>query len=154
MKVDRFLDFKEKINRETQEEYILRLAQPRPYQVYYDMVKSVKHPTTRSHYEKYENLRKNMGVKLDADSLRMFDLFEPTVDWLAVLYVYDDGLLNRIPLKVFDGFYYIMRGRLKASLRETKWAESVGYSLAENTCLYKHCLIYQVLGLEPEFEGE
>jgi len=97
--------------------------------------------TTKEHYEKYRNLVKKMGVCLNPDDLSMFGL--SGVDDLRERFKVDEHL-NNVPLQVFDFLYYVM-------LRNARKNGYKGYSLAENTSMYKHALIYQVLGAIPEF---
>jgi hypothetical protein len=54
-----------------------------------------------------------------------------------------DKNLNNISLARFDRLYYSLSPTARKEVR----------CLAENTCLYKHLIIYEVLGIEPEFEG-
>lgn len=88
----------------------------------------MKHKTRREHYNKYKKL-----AEINHVSLKKSNIF-PLKDELMKLYL-QDKYLNNIPLYIFDGL-------LKPGLHLT---------LAENTCMYKHLLIYEVLGLEPEF---
>jgi hypothetical protein len=101
----------------------------------------MKNKTTKEHYDKYQALAQRLGVKFDADTLRFFGV--ASVEKLRELFQ-ADPLLNNIPLRRFDN-----------------WTESFNLynrgarlTLAEGCCLAKHCLIYQVLGVEPEFDNK
>ena len=88
------------------------------------------HKTTREHYNKYEAMRKAAHVTLVGSTLF------GTREQLQVAYDLDPAL-NSIPLRRFDALY------------RCRWS---GFSLCENTCMYKHCIIYDVLQMTPEFE--
>jgi len=91
------------------------------------------HKTSRSHYEKYRDMARRADVTLlESTSFG-------TGEQLGRLYK-ADPLLNNIPLRKFD-VYYIWTARIEGGPR----------SLSENTCMYKHLLIYEVLGYTPEF---
>lgn len=94
--------------------------------------------TSKAHYDKYRDLAQRLGIKFNAESPRIFGV---SIEKLRELFE-ADPLLNNIPLRRFDN-----------------WTETVKFynrnarlSLAEGCCLAKHLLIYQVLGIEPEFE--
>jgi hypothetical protein len=104
--------------------------------------------TTKEFYEKYEAMKKRLhiymttGTALFADTLKHFYIAD--ISELLTMYEADKNL-NNIPLRYFDSLYY--------TLHMYHPKEAPG-SLSENTCLYKHCLIYDVLGAEPEFTDE
>ena len=88
--------------------------------------------TTREHYEKYKAMVEKAGVDLsDSSQFNKEDMAEAYAK---------DKHLNTIPLVVFDTYYHHMQRHFPA-----------GFSLAENCCLYKHAIVYGVLGLEPAF---
>lgn len=95
--------------------------------------------TTHQHYEKYQAMLENLHINLIGS--KCF----PSKDRLVELFILDPAL-NNILLKKFDGFYPSLR-----MYQRDKVKEFGPHSLAENTCLYKHALIYQVIGAEPEF---
>jgi len=92
-----------------------------------------KHKTARAHYEKYRGMAKRTGVSL------LKSTAFGTKEQLERLYK-ADPLLNNIPLYRFDA-YFVFAPRIDGG----------PVSLAENTCMYKHLLIYEVLGCVPEF---
>ena len=98
----------------------------------------MKHLTTQKHYEKYKAMAERAGV-----SLRNSDTIFGTKEKLLALYE-KDNVLNNIPLRVFDALFYA--GRMFLHLRRHG-----PMSLAENTCMYKHLIIFEILGMTPEF---
>ena len=95
--------------------------------------KTVNHQTTKRHYEKYRDMAERACITLrDSTSFG-------TKERLERLYK-ADPLLNNIPLYRFDGYYYW-----------TRQIDGGPESLAENLCMYKHLLVYEVLGCVPEF---
>lgn len=98
---------------------------------------AIKHKTTREHYEKYQAMKIRLGVSYDGSTLfgskkHLIELYK------------EDPLLNNISLYRFDGMYgYLRSAAIQAGYK--------CFSMAENTCLAKHCLIYEVIGAEPEF---
>lgn len=98
----------------------------------------MKKSTSREHYEKYRSMAERLGVNFDQDSPRLFGV---TLEQLRARFE-ADPYLNNIPLHRFDSYAISLmicnRGK--------------GLSLSDGVCLAKHCLIYQVLGVEPEFE--
>lgn len=95
----------------------------------------MKQKTKREHYEKYKKL-----AEINHVSLKQGSVFPPK-DELMKLYL-QDRHLNNIPLRIFDSLYYSCRYNYP-----NIWPNS----LAENCCMYKHLLLYEVLELEPEF---
>lgn len=86
-------------------------------------------PTTRAHYEKYR--------KMVLDNYR--DLPNLSGKGKLTELFKEDHLLNNIPLVEFDRLY-------------KSWATKTGpKSLAENVCMYKHYIIYFVIGAKPLF---
>lgn len=100
----------------------------------------IKHKTSRSHYEKYAKLKEDCGISYKESS--PFG----TKEDLTELYK-RDPLLNCISLPSIDA-YYGTYGQL------ARRAGHLSFSLAENTCLVKHCLIYDVIEAEPDFQEE
>jgi hypothetical protein len=99
------------------------------------------HATTLEHYEKYREMLKDSGLAVtDLGSLHVKSL-----DALIVRYL-QDRALNSIPLRHFDLLYIgyrVYNSRPKPGAPRTN---------AEYVCCLKHYLIYNVLGLVPEFE--
>ena len=95
--------------------------------------KTVNHQTTREHFEKYHHMAEAAHVSLA--SCMAFGTKQEIVELHRA-----DPILNNIPLYRFDVYFPYTR-RLPGGPR----------SLAENTCLYKHLLVYEVLGCVPEF---
>lgn len=95
----------------------------------------MKHKTKREFYEKYKKL-----AEINHVSLKKSAIFPPK-DELMKLYLQDKHL-NNLSLNIFDRLF--IAGRM---YHPKTWP----VSLAENTCMYKHLLIYEILGLEPEF---
>lgn len=93
----------------------------------------MKNLTTREHYEKYRNLKLQIGVSFK-DSC-----YFGTKEELTELFK-EDPNLNQIPLHKFDYYQPFYNKRLHP------------VTLSECVCLIKHCLIYEVIGAEPEFE--
>ena len=91
--------------------------------------------STRRHYEKYEELSKKLNVTVHEDYLQSaFDV--KNKKHLLLLFT-EDPDLNNIPLHIFDNLYFYLR-----SIRR-----DMGISMAECCFLYKHLLIYHVLGI-------
>ena len=88
--------------------------------------------TTRQHYEKYKELAQKAGVSLK--DCKSFGGKKK----LTRLFLEDENL-NQFPLQKFDVYFSFHLRTLKR------------FSLAENTCMYKHLLIYEVIGAIPEF---
>lgn len=96
--------------------------------------------TTRSHYEKYAKMKKDLGITYQERNPFMSKKF-------LVAAFKEDKHLNDISLAEFDAFYTLfLVPALRAGYRS--------FSKAENTCLLKHCLIYDAIGAEPLFEDE
>lgn len=107
----------------------------------FDLPVAMSIEVKRSHYDKYSAMAKVRGVTLSEDSLRFFGL--SSVEQLACLFV-KDRHLNNISMARFDSLtasYNAMRPQSRLTL-------------AEGCCLYKHLLIYVVLGVQPIFVGE
>ena len=96
---------------------------------------SLKNKTTREHFEKYKNLKLLIGV-----SFRDCDSFG-TKEELTELFK-EDPNLNQISLHRFEAFQPFYNKRLHP------------VTLSECVCLIKYCLIYEIIGAEPEFVGE
>jgi len=89
--------------------------------------------TTKAHYEKYRDMAKRARITL------LGSTSFGTKERLERLYR-ADPLLNNIPLYRFDRYYFRTR-RIDGGPR----------SLAENVCMYKHLLTYEVLECTPVF---
>jgi hypothetical protein len=100
-------------------------------------VKKTTHKTSWSHYQKYEKMSKDCTVRLDERSTILFGV--KNVENLRKMYEYDPSL-SSISNKRFDGLFAYhdeKEGRPKTQ--------------AENANMYRHCLIYHVLGIKPNF---
>ncbi len=98
-----------------------------------------KHKTTREFYDKYEAMKKDLHISLlPKMAASAPEFFGRNLDELREEYLVDPNL-NQIRLQRFDAIYVPRK------------FNGFVISLAENVCLYKHCLIYEILGLEPEF---
>jgi len=90
---------------------------------------------SEEHFEKFAKLKKRFGV-----SFKDLDAFG-TKEQLQKLFDEDEHL-NQIPLKKFDAYapWY------------QRWdmGDGTSMSLAEVTCLIKHCLITEVIGARFE----
>lgn len=92
--------------------------------------------TTKEHYEKWRDFVKERGLAIT--DLSTFHL--KSVEDLQVKFQADPHL-NNISLQIFDNIWI----SYKVYARPKLWA------LYEGACAYKHLLIYQILGCEPEF---
>lgn len=103
-----------------------------------------KHKTTKAYYEKYAKISREAKIRVqvstDPNGEKVTSFGK--VAWIRRGYN-SDPHLNFIPLKRFDSLYAYHRGIPKGPS-----------SLAENVCVLKHSLIYDVLGMEPEFTDE
>lgn len=93
----------------------------------------MKNYTTKEHYEKYQRMAKTAGVSLKDNN------YFPTKERLLELYQEDQNL-NSISLYRFDRLF-------------NPCTPNFPRTLAENVCMYKHLLIYEVLECEPVFEN-
>lgn len=95
----------------------------------------MKHKTTKEHYEKYKQKVEDAHIYLDGHCLGY--------DKEYLQRFYDrDPILNNIPLHEWDQIVYAY------------WhyqGKEVIQTLAEGVCAYKHAVVYQLLGAEPEF---
>lgn len=87
--------------------------------------------TNREHYNKYSEMAKNKGIGIGSSKTYMGRTKE---GWTELFIA--DHLLNNVSLAEFDSLY--------------GWTGR-GISLAENTCVHKHVIIYKVIGATPEF---
>ena len=92
----------------------------------------MKNKTTSEHYHKYKKMKENLGVIFKEGTAF------GSKEHIKQLFL-EDPHLNQYPLYMFDSYFYLFR------------REGGCRSLAECTCLVKHCLIYDVVGAEPEF---
>ena len=100
-------------------------------------VKKTTHETTQAHYHKYEDMSKKCRVFLDERSTILFGI--KSVERLRDMFELDSGLRSINPDR-FDGLF---------AYHEEK--EGCPKSKAENANMYKHCLIYHVLKIKPDF---
>lgn len=97
------------------------------------------HKTTKEHFEKFQAMVEKTGLTLRYSE----NPFGYTKQELIKLYQ-KDNLFNNIPLHTFDNSYYFL------TLKEKKQVDC----LADNCCLWKHILIYEVLKATPLFLEE
>lgn len=94
--------------------------------------------TTRKHYEEFRDMAKKAGI-----TLKGAERFG-TKEELAKKFL-DDPWLNNINMyTAFDPLYPHMLPKMHRLGYK-------GFSLADNVCLYKHLIIYEILECEPEF---
>ncbi len=93
------------------------------------------HKTSRAFYEKFEAMKKAAHVTLVGSTLF------GTREELQAKYALSPALTNiaRYRFDVFYGFHQ---------------HKGVVNSLADNLCMYKHCILYEVLGLTPDFTDD
>ena len=92
--------------------------------------------TTKEHYEKFRDMAEKAGI-----SFRSSDTYMGfTKSQLLKLYI-EDNNLNNMPLIVFDSFYLCL----------PSYTRKVITNMADNCCVYKHLLIYEVLKVVPVF---
>lgn len=104
----------------------------------WDIVKEGYAKTTKEHYDKYHKMAEDCNISFNGKSLFM----GYTMSQLEKKFA-ESRYLNSIPLNEFDVYFYLWR------------MKGVGpRSLAENTCMYKHVLIYHVLGILPDFQED
>jgi len=96
-----------------------------------------KHQTSYKYWLKYHDMAVYCGVSLKNSVMREFQK-----DYLEERYA-EDRALNTIPLEFFDRMWVFLRQ-----------LDQGPKSLAENTCLFKHVMLYEVLELVPEFIKE
>jgi len=96
--------------------------------------------TSRSHYEKYEQLSQKMGRSYKRMQEIYFGSHRYTKEDLIEKFK-EDSVLNNISLKLWDEKTYT-------------FGPSGNYhlSLGEKVCLLKHLVIYDIIGAVPEFE--
>ncbi len=94
----------------------------------------MKKHTTKAHYETYEAMSKAVPT----------NMMGYTKEELEKLFADDDALNNINMYKKIDPQYSLTNRYLRISGMDVK-----GFSLADNTCVIKHILIYRVLGVEP-----
>lgn len=98
---------------------------------------NLEHKTTEEHYNKYKDMASRAGISFKNKE----DYMGFTKEQLLKLYI-EDNLLNNVPLRDFDSFYFFYLSHTKKIIT----------NLADNTCVLKHLLIYEVLGVTPIFE--
>ena len=92
--------------------------------------------TTKEHYEKFRDMAEKAGITFKGVS-------EPlgySVEELRKLYI-EDNDLNNIPVLEWDSFYLCL----------PSYTRKIITNMADNCCVYKHLLIYEVLGVVPVF---
>lgn len=102
---------------------------------------NLEHKTTEEHYNKYRDMANSAGIRFNTeDYMGYMGYMGFTKEQLLKLYI-EDNLLNNIPLRDFDSFYFFY-------LLHTK---NIITNLADNVCVLKHLLIYEVLEAIPIF---
>ena len=100
-------------------------------------------PTTVKHFTKYEQMRRKLHISLAGTS--QF-LGRSVRDW-AIAFRFDKNLNgNGIRLVEFDNLYPM-------HLRDGS-PRPAGYSLADNVCVYKHAITYQMIKAAPVPEDD
>ena len=95
----------------------------------------MKHKTTEEHFLKYAALAKQAGVALKGGTIeKEFNL--------EAIYKKDKALNDSRLNQYIEGFYPVGRW-----MHPQVWPRSD----AENTCMYKHLILYELLKLEPVF---
>ena len=92
--------------------------------------------TTKEHFEKFRDMANEAGISFK----RSKEYMGFTKEQLLKLYI-EDNHLNNIPLIEFDSYYLVL----------PNYVRKIVTNLADNCCLYKHLLIYEVLGIIPVF---
>ena len=92
--------------------------------------------TTKEHYEKFRIMAEEAGITLK----RLSKPLGYSVEELRKLYI-EDNNLNNIPLVKLDSFYLCL----------PSYTRKIITNMADNCCVYKHLLIYEVLGVVPVF---
>ena len=92
--------------------------------------------TTKEHYEKFRIMAEEAGITLK----RLSKPLGYSVEELRKLYI-EDNNLNNIPLVELDSFYLCL----------PSYTRKIITNMAYNCCVYKHLLIYEVLGVVPVF---
>ena len=111
----------------------------------------IKHKTSKHHYEKYAQMAKDAGVTLlntrnflGYNHMKCNQSLAGHVGcgrcW-GCMYIQDNAL-NSVPLRQFD--MLVERFQLYHRHRVIK-------SLGDGVCMYKHLVIFEILGAEPEF---
>lgn len=99
------------------------------------MVK-LENRTTEEHFNKFRDISIKAGISFKNSTLYMGF----TKDGLLKLYM-EDNLLNNIPLQDFDCIYLFLPLHVKRIITNPSY----------NVNVYKHLLIYEVLGAIPIF---
>ena len=92
--------------------------------------------TTKEHYEKFRDMAEKAGITLK----RLSKPLGYSVEELRKLYI-EDNNLNNIQLVELDSFYLCLPSHTRKIIT----------NLADNCCVYKHLLIYEVLEVVPVF---
>ena len=96
----------------------------------------LEHKTTEMIYNKYRDMAVLAGITFKNSNTYMGF----TKKELLNLYT-EDNFLNNIPLRDFDCIYLFLPLHIKRIIK----------CPADNVCLYKHLLIYEVLEVTPIF---
>ena len=92
--------------------------------------------TTKEHYEKFRIMAEEAGITLK----RLSKPLGYTVEELRKLFI-EDNNLNNIPWIELDSFYLCL----------PSYTRKIITNIADNCCVFKHLLIYEVLGVVPVF---
>ena len=104
--------------------------------------------TAKQHYEKYNALAAELGVTLK--HLAESTFLGYTVGQLRVAFS-QDPYLNNIPLRTWDNMAYAFLATGGRGF-QSKATPGRSLSLGEVVCLYKHLVIYDLIGATPDFE--
>lgn len=127
---------------------------------------SGKHPTTREHYEKFKAYVDAapktveaiaMGILKELVSDRFFENIPDPVEYLRSLYKADRLLNNTFMFRKYLNRMEIYDRHSQQVARAVMSGLCVGkmnWSLSDNVCALKHCMIHRILGLEPVFVEE
>jgi len=99
-------------------------------------MKNLTKKTTKEHYEKF----RDMAIGAEITLKRLPKPLGYSVEELRKLYI-EDNNLNNIPLIELDSFYLCL----------PSYTRKIITNMADNCCVYKHLLIYEVLGATPIF---
>ena len=92
--------------------------------------------TTKEHYEKFRIMAEEAGITLKGYQKPL----GYSVEELRKLYI-EDNNLNNIQLVELDSFYLCL----------PSYTRKIITNIADNCCVFKHLLIYEVLGVVPVF---
>lgn len=97
----------------------------------------IEHKTTEEHYNKYRDMVSRAGITFKNNRS---DYMGFNKEQLLELYL-EDSFLNNIPLRDFDCIYLYCPAHIRKIIT----------NLADNICVLKHLLIYEILEATPIF---